>query len=120
MKKFFKFGSKGLKRSPSETSNQSSSWSLNSGGSKDSLGKSSSSDFKEKDFHKIHKAALNGDLEKLKEHLKKQSVDLTGLWFYSYDSTLITQGRPEACTPYTNYRGPGPRGARARAPSEKK
>ena len=90
MKKFFKFGSKGLKRSPSETSNQSSSWSLNSGGSKDSLGKSSSSDFKEKDFHKIHKAALNGDLEKLKEHLKKQSVDLTGLWFYSYDSTLIT------------------------------
>ena len=78
MKKFFKFGSKGLKRSPSETSNQSSSWSLNSGGSKDSVGKGSSGDFQEKDFHKIHKAALNGDLEKLKEHLKKQAVDSTG------------------------------------------
>ena len=80
MKKFFKFGGKGLKRSPSETSNQSSSWSLNSGGSRDSLGtkSASSGDFKEKDFHKIHKAALNGDLEKLKEHLKKQAVDTTG------------------------------------------
>ena len=80
MKKFFKFGGKGLKRSPSETSNQSSSWSLNSGGSKDSVGKANAGDFKEKDFHKIHKAALNGDLEKLKEHLKKQTVDTTGKW----------------------------------------
>ena len=78
MKKFFKFGGKGLKRSPSENSNQSSSWSINSGGSKDSVGKANPNDFKEKDFHKIHKAALNGDLEKLKEHLKKQAVDTTG------------------------------------------
>ena len=73
-----KFGGKGLKRSASETSNQSSSWSLNSGGSKDSAGKGNPNDFKEKDFHKIHKAALNGDLEKLKEYLKKQDVNTTG------------------------------------------
>lgn len=74
MKKFFKLG-KGLKRSGSETSNHSSSnWSLNSGGSKESAGKGSA-DFKEKDFHKIHKAALNGDIEKLKECVKKQYID---------------------------------------------
>ena len=28
----------------------------------------------------------------------------------------FTQGRPEAYTPYTKYRGPGPWGARAGAP----
>ena len=67
-----------MKRSASQNSNQSSSWSVNSAGSKESSGQGNVGDFKEKDFHKIHKAALNGDLEKLKEHLKKQTVDTTG------------------------------------------
>ena len=33
---------------------------------------------------------------------------------------MYGQGRPEACTPYTKYRGPGPWGARAGAPFHEK